>query len=161
MATIHTLPVTEEPSDLRNFINRLNHAERKDIEALTRDARRLGKEAVSIVKTTLITGADDRRNTVATVAIGANLTTRTPIQEAFYFCLLDSTDTLLHELLLPVIVDLAKCGATAAGKTLMSYIKRGDSEQIRYAQVLRANRIDPRKYVELPLPKVVGEIGPR
>lgn len=159
MATIHPLPLTEEPSNLRNFINRLTHAQRSDLETLVRDARQLNNQAVHILKAALVTGSDDQRNIAATVAIAANLLRYTPVQDAFYACLLDSTDTLLHELLLPAIVELGKGGATKAGETIASYIKRGDSEQIRYANVLRVMHIDPTKYRDLPKPRIVGSIG--
>lgn len=158
MATFK-LPVTEEPGDLRNFIQRLMWARREDLEALVVNARQLDREAVHILKAAIVTGTDEQRNVAATVAIRANMLKHTPVQDAFYACLLDSLDTFLHELLLPIIVELARNGATKAGRTIAAYIKRGDSEQIRYAQVLRNMRIDPRKYAELPAPKIVGSIG--
>lgn len=160
MATIQ-LPITEEPSDLRNFINRITHGTRDDIAALTLAARALNAHAVHVLATSIRVGTPEQINIAATVAIGANLTTYTPVQNAMYEALLLCRDTFVHELVMPVIIDLAKCGSDAAGRALTAYIERGLPQQRLYAMVLKQMGIDVKRYRCLPRAKVVGEIGPR
>lgn len=158
-----TIPASDfagqDGDTVRNFIARLMTAQRDDIPALTSMARALGNPAMRIVVTAIETGTDEQANIAATIAVGANMLQWTPVQNAFYSILAHRGDTLLHELVLPQIIDLAKNGASAAGKALERYVYKDVQRQSRYNTLLRMMGINATRYRHLPVVKVVGYIG--